>query len=241
MRCDADTDSPKELFCKISEGCDEGVTSLAREVVAACLATDLGLPVPAPFLVEIPPELARAVSDTDVATRLQASSNIAFGSSRIGNQFSVWTSSSPVTEAMLPDALSALAFDAAIENSDRRPSNPNCLVSGDRIRLIDHELAFPLIATLIGRRPPWQRGGLQWLDQPDGHIFCSRLKKRDLDYSILPRIWSGVSDSRLENYRSAIPSVWSQALSAVDDALDRIRMARDNIAGVIAEIQRMLQ
>ena len=50
MLCEADTDHPLELFCKLSAGCDQGVTSLAREVVAACLAADLGLPVPIPYL-----------------------------------------------------------------------------------------------------------------------------------------------------------------------------------------------
>ena len=35
MLCDADTDEAIEVFCKLSAGCFEGVTSLAREVVAA--------------------------------------------------------------------------------------------------------------------------------------------------------------------------------------------------------------
>ena len=38
MLCEADTDGAVEVFCKLSAGCFEGVTSLAREVVAACLA-----------------------------------------------------------------------------------------------------------------------------------------------------------------------------------------------------------
>ena len=239
MRCDVDADSPKELFCKISEGCDQEVTSLAKEVVAACLAHDLGLPVPVPYLVDIPTELVSVVSDVDIATRLQASSSVCFGSSKV-HQFGAWSLGSRVTEAMQPVALSALVFDAVIENPDRRPSNPNCLVSGDHIRLIDHELAFPSTAMMIGRLPPWQNGGLSWIEQPDGHIFRKQLKHRGLDYSLLPGIWSSVSDARLQDYRSAIPSVWSEALPVVDDALDRIRMARDNIAGVIAEIQRVL-
>lgn len=240
MRCDVDADLPKELFCKLSEGCDQEVSSLAKEVVAACLALDLGLPVPVPYLVDIPTELVSVVNDAEIATRLEASSSVCFGSSKV-HQFGAWSLGSRVTKAMQPVALSALVFDAVIENPDRRPSNPNCLVSGDRIRLIDHELAFPSTAGLIGRLPPWQKGGLKWIDRPDGHIFCKHLKNRVLDYTSLPGIWSGVSDSRLEDYRSAIPSAWSEALPVVDDALDRIRMARDNIAGVIAEIRRVLQ
>ena len=44
---------------------------------------------------------------------------------------------------MLPVALGTFVFDAVIENPDRRPGNPNCLIAGQDIRLIDHELAFP--------------------------------------------------------------------------------------------------
>lgn len=188
MRCAADSDTPIELFCKLSAGCDEGVTSLAREIVAACLARDLGLPVPVPYLVDIPPELAQVVIDEETAQQLRESSNTAFGSAKVDNQFSNWSLGSRISETMLPAALGTLLFDAVIENVDRRIRNPNCLVAGNRIRIIDHELAFPLSTTIIGWRPPWHSGSLAWLDQPDGHIFCQGLKKRHLDFSPLLRV-----------------------------------------------------
>ena len=241
MLCEADTDTPVELFCKLSSGCEEGVSNLAREVIAACLARDLGLPVPVPYLVDIPPEFAEAVADASIAAQLPKSSSVGFGSARVGNQFSAWSKGTQVTEAMVPVALSALVFDAIIENADRRVSNPNCLVAGNCIRLIDHELGFPSKAVVIGWLPPWREGGLGWLDQDDQHIFCKGLKRRDLDASPLPEVWSGVSDARLREYRAAIPQEWSEALPAVDEALGRIRDGRDNIDGVIAEIQRVLQ
>ncbi len=128
MLCGADTNSPVELFCKLSAGCEEGVTNLAREVVAASLAKDLGLPVPASYLVDIPPALSEVVADRNLASRLRESSSVGFGSAKVGNQFSVWSSGGRIAEAMLPVALSALVFDAVIENPDRRVSNPNCLV-----------------------------------------------------------------------------------------------------------------
>ena len=142
---------------------------------------------------------------------------------------------------MLPVALSALVFDAVIDNADRRVSNPNCLVAGDRIRLIDHEFAFPGRAMLIAWQPPWEPGSLAWLDRDDRHIFCVGLKGRDLDFAPLPALWSRVSDARLLEYRAAIPPEWNDAHRAVDEALDRIRNARDNIYGVITEIERVLQ
>ena len=49
MLCETDSDEAIEVFCKLSTGGFEGVTSLAREVVAACLAIDLNLPCPRPM------------------------------------------------------------------------------------------------------------------------------------------------------------------------------------------------
>ena len=241
MLCEADTEEAIEVFCKISAGCFEGVTSLAREVVAAFLATDLKLPVPTPYLVEIPSALASVVADPDIRERLKTSSPVGFGSTKVGSQFSVWTSGHRVTDTMLLSALGALVFDAVIDNFDRKPSNPNCLVAQDHFRLIDHELAFPSTFALLDWRPPWQVGALAWLERADGHIFCRELKKRDLDFGPLRTLWTTISDDRLLEYQHTIPPEWDTAHPSVEEALDRVRNARDNLDGVIAEIRRVLQ
>ena len=239
--CEVDTDEPLEVFCKLSAGCIEGVGSLAREVVAACLAADLELPVPTSYLVEIPSALVSVVADPDISQRLKNSSSVGFGSEKVDRQFNAWTIGSRVTEPMLHLALGALVFDAVIENADRRAENPNCLTAGDRFRLIDHELAFPLVSQLLDWRPPWRAGGLRWLDRADGHIFCRQLKRRQLDFGPLQALWSAISDARLMEYRNTIPPEWDDALPVVEEALDRIRSARDNFDGVITEIRRVLQ
>ena len=245
MLCEGETDTSLEVFCKVSAGCFEGVVSLAREVLASCLAADLNLPVPKPYLVEISTDLVSTVTDVDSRKRLQTSSAVGFGSARVESQFSAWSTGHRVTDALLPSALGTLLFDAVIENSDRRVSNPNCLVSGDHLRLIDHELAFPSDSQLLNRRPPWQIGGMQWLCVADGHIFCRDLtlkqKRSLLNFAPLRALWSSISDARLQEYRAVIPREWPTALPAVNEALKRIRNARDNFDGVIAEIRRVLK
>ena len=69
-----------EVVAKFSAGCEEHDASLAREVIAACLAVDLGLPVPEPFLVDVPRNWALHVTDPHQRARIKASSPVTSGS-----------------------------------------------------------------------------------------------------------------------------------------------------------------
>jgi hypothetical protein len=115
---------------------------LAREVVAACLARDLGLPIPSPFLLDITPAWAAGVGDDARRTNIQRSATVAFGSRFVGARFSAWNDGIALRPTMVPPALATFVFDAIIQNPDRRSSNPNCLVRRDTFRIFDHELAF---------------------------------------------------------------------------------------------------
>jgi len=131
-----------EVIAKFSANCDQGVTNLAREAVAACLATDLALPIPKPYLLDITPAWVASVSEPIIRAAIQRSVPVAFGSSFAGAQFSAWNDGIPLSSGMVPVALATLVFDAIIQNPDRRLGNPNCLVRGDMFRIFDHELAF---------------------------------------------------------------------------------------------------
>jgi hypothetical protein len=140
--CQKSDGSPVEVVAKFSAGCEEKEVSLAREVIAACLAGDLGLPTPEPFLVDVPPGFAQVVTDRSQAALIAQSSPVAFGSSLVTGGYSVWNREMQITEATLPTASSIFVFDCLIQNVDRRDENPNCLVRGDNLRIFDHELAF---------------------------------------------------------------------------------------------------
>lgn len=162
--CEVDGEDEVEVFVKLSAGCDQNVVNLAREAIAACLAADLGLPVPKPWLVEIPPEIIPVVTDAQLAEKLRQSCPVAFGSTRTPG-FSAWSSGHRLSTAMRPTALGILLFDSIIQNPDRRSENPNCLVQGSELRIIDHELAFTHNIILFWR-PPWQLGGYEGIRNP---------------------------------------------------------------------------
>ncbi len=130
-----------EVYAKLSSGCDLGVTSLAREVIAAQLAADLGLPAPRPFLIRLSPQWIETIPDNKLREKISASSSVASASESLV-AYSTWGLGNRISAQMVPAAAAIFVFDGIIQNVDRRSGNSNCLVKGEQIRIIDHEIAF---------------------------------------------------------------------------------------------------
>lgn len=237
--CEKADGSTPELIVKASAGCEEGVLHLAREVIAACLAGDLGLPVPTPYLVEIPPAFVDIIPDNRCRDLFRASAPVAFGSAFVTGQYATWTPGMKVTSAMLPTVAAIFAFDAIIQNPDRREGNSNCIVQGDQCRIFDHELCFAHDKILFWK-PPWMLGGLNNLTTPGCHIFRAGLMGQNVDWSAVAETWKGLSDVRLSAYENAVPIEWEAAAPQVAAAISLIKLARDHIDGCLTEIQRVL-
>jgi hypothetical protein len=225
-----------EVVLKFASSCDMGTNSLAAEVVAACLAGSLHLPIPEPFLVEVSP-LWRDSLPSTIRSRISEFDNLAFGSKLVWPQWPAWAAANRLTPAMVQTAAEILAFDAFVENVDRRDENPNCLVNGDQLRIFDHELAFP--RGLLGPKP-WITGGMQPFTEPGRHIFRRELVSRPMDQARIGAKWQGLQDEDIDAYGAAVPAVWHDA-AFISDVLHKVRQVRDNIAGCMTELDRILK
>ncbi len=230
-----------EACLKCSGRPELGVEGLANELVASLLAADLGLPVCEPFLVDLTEAWIDTVPDEMLKHVLRTSSPIAFGSKIAGQQWKPWTTSDALTMGRATMALAILAFDAFIENDDRRVGNANCFVKADAFRIFDHELAFRLRQKLFPKPEPWKPGHLQRLIGGDGHIFGSKLAGTPIEVGPIRDRWRNLSDEALDCYRSEIPEEWNAATEAMDAALTHIRTVRDRIEECLTELQRVLQ
>ena len=114
VRCVRDDGSIIKVVVKFSAFCDQQQENLAIEAFAACLAADLGLPIPEPLLVVIPDEWAAIVPDEERKKRIRASSSVAFGSKLVTGGYSVWTpdsqSAKPWWGRPLASSRSTLSF-----------------------------------------------------------------------------------------------------------------------------------
>lgn len=152
ITCELASGEPIEVVAKFAGGCDLGNVSLAREIIGACLAGDLRLPVPEPFLIEATTEWVDTIPDPERRGKARRGSLIGFGSRLVIGQFDIWKPGNVISDAMLPAAAAIFTFDGIIQNPDRRSDNPNCLVRGDDLRIFDHELAFSHDLPIFGQQ-----------------------------------------------------------------------------------------
>jgi hypothetical protein len=227
-----------EIIAKFSVGCT--MVGLAMELIAAQLGRDLALPVPKPYLIEVDPEWVSAIPEAEHREVVVASSPTAFGSTFVSGGFAAWPPGRTATRAMLPTALAIFCFDCFISNPDRRDEKPNCLVLGDELRIIDHELACR-VRGVLGWMEPWRAGSLRSFEVPGAHIFRQSLQGKPHDYEPIQQRWMGLSDDRLRGYEASIPAHWGDANAAVDDAIGLIRGVRDHITDCLREVGRVLR
>jgi hypothetical protein len=121
-------------------GAGQGTRALVAEVIAGELARACGFAVPELSLLELDAVFGRNEPDPEIRDLLRASTGtnlaLAFVPGAIGYD--------PIAP---PDVDGALAsaivwFDAFVMNVDRTPRNPNLLLAGDTLWLIDHGAAL---------------------------------------------------------------------------------------------------
>ena len=146
-----------DYLVKLRGGMERGAIALASELVASRLASYFAISVPEPALVHIEADFAQQVVGTEPshAKLMQASIGLNFGSRYLTHGVT-WPVDKSIPEAMWTSAVSIFAFDALIQNPDRKFRNPNLLGRGDELFLFDHELAFSFIEALFPQAEPWR-------------------------------------------------------------------------------------
>ncbi len=228
-----------DVYLKASGSPELSVSGLAAEVLAACIAGRVGLPVCRPFLVDITPEWIATVSDPEAREMLARSNRVAFGSEAAGNDWIPWIAGERLGPRLRRTAFEILAFDAFVENPDRKPSNPNLLFNGRAFRVIDHELSLK-VQGIFPRPQPWRPGGMTWITGPDRHVFVGRLRRQDLDFDVVRAAWLAITDDCLSDYESAMPTELNAAAPFVEAAISHVPTVRDRIDDCLTEIGRMV-
>jgi hypothetical protein len=94
-------------------------------------------------------------------------------------------------------AVDIFAFDALVQNPDRRFNNPNLLVNGDSILIFDHEIAFSFLLDIFPSPSPWRLESQQYLAD---HVFYRQLKSQEIDLTGFTSRLMNLSDAVLDRF-----------------------------------------
>ena len=236
------TDGEIEVVAKFTAGLERETSGLAIEAVVSMLACDLGLRVTAPYIVEITDDFIQSIPNGDAQTAVRNSVRPTFGCALASPGFSVFSSDDTLPAELIDKAGEIFLFDSMVLNSDRRPTNPNCLFDGTTLVIIDHELCLTLGAVGSFLQPyPWQAGalGVPGATSPK-HLLYDSLFRKSIDFGRIEAAWSQITDDRLQQYSDALPERWRGADQVVSEALEYLKLARDNVSLSIAEVKRVL-
>lgn len=194
-----------EYVVKLKNNIETGNSGLLREIIGSLLASKLGLLTPDPAIIEIRIELAQAVSNKDVAQNLKKSLGLNFGSKFIKGGYNPWPTGQRIPKNLAQVSANIFVFDALIQNIDRRSEKPNLLWKGNEIFVIDHELAFSFLLSIIPETEPWNLEKQPYLKN---HVFFHGLQHTDINFNGIIGEIESLSHNLWNEIEIIIPDEW---------------------------------
>lgn len=214
---------------------------LEREWFAGQLAKQLALPCAHPLQIRLTPEVVASEPDTFLRTRLQVGPDIVFGSLNGGAGWFEWSDSMSVSRDNLQLAAEIYLFDTIIQNWDRTVSNPNLLVKGDRLLLIDHGETFVHATGSDGEQEltprPWLIGGVvNHIGDFETHPLWPKLRpKNRVDFAAAADRWKALPEDVFTLIAADVPDCWSKSIASRIAAY--MAQAVENVDAIVANIE----
>jgi hypothetical protein len=225
-----------DYVLKLRGGMEHGQTGLLCELIGSSLARYFGLTVPDPALVVVEPDFGELVAraEPDVADRVRNSIGLNFGS-RLVTDLAEWPVDKAIPEAMWQAAVNIFAFDALIQNPDRRFNNQNLLTRGDHILVFDHEVAFSFLLTVLPAPEPWRLDQQQYLTD---HVFYKALRKRAIDLGDVTAGLRALPGAALDGMIAEVPPEWNN--ERVRQIVRHLQLVSEHAEEFAEEIKRRL-
>jgi hypothetical protein len=225
-----------DFVVKLRGGLDNGRNGLLFELFASRLAAYFGLMPPDPALVMIESDFAELVAAAEAqrGVRIRNSVGLNFGS-RLLCDASEWPVDKGIPDSMRQTALNIFAFDALIQNPDRRFENQNLLTRGDEIFVFDHELAFSFLHDLLPPATPWHLFNQRYLAH---HVFYSQLRKRSIDLNGFTDALLALPAAGLPDIVAEVPAEWNNEI--VPRIEEHLRTMSSHAVEFAEEIRRIL-
>lgn len=233
-----------EVVVKL-RGQEMSATMQLAELITAHLADDLGLDVPRTAVVEVPIGFETVVPQAEVAAAVKASPGLNFGSMHLGTSFTTWPPGRSPHGHQRDQAAAIFAFDALVQNPDRKAANPNLWARSDKLGVYDHEQAFSFLSLpIIGGAPrPWgvndhAAASFRFLEN---HIFFAPLRGANFSLDAFDERLGDLTDSQLAAHVTAVPAEWRADGDLCDRIADYVREAREERSKFMNFIRHLLR
>jgi hypothetical protein len=236
-----DTDGDGSYVVKF-RGAGQGPRALVAEALVASIAAQVGLPVPAPAVIDLDDGFGRGEPDPEIQDILRGSIGANFGLAFLPGALAF----DPAVDARLVAAdfaAEVVWLDAYLTNVDRTARNTNLLVSGERVWLIDHGAALFFHHRWAGWRSRIQSPFAQIADHVLLHAAGdlaaadARLRPR-LDKATLTSIVESVPEEWLDDEEPEFADLDEQREAYLIYLLERLNGPRAWLAEAVAAQQR---
>ncbi|MCL4537069.1 MAG: hypothetical protein M1610_05710 [Nitrospirae bacterium] len=228
--------SDGEYVVKLKAGMENGVNGLAAELIASQLANFLDIPTPEPAIIELDPLLAEVIPDPELSRKIKESAGLNFGSRVITGGFETWPVGKAIPSSLKTLAAEIFAFDALIQNPDRKVNKPNILWKGDNLYIIDHEMSLMFIYEILPMQNPWQITNLRFIKE---HLFYGNLKGQTVNLDRFAGALDLLTDNVIETILVNVPEAWqSNNISKIKTHINEIVHHSNDF---VDEIRRALQ
>jgi HipA-like protein len=185
-------------------GAGQGPKALVAETIAGEVGRQLGLNVPDLVEVDFPAALSAAEPDPEIQELLERSAGLNFGIDYLPGALAFAPSAALATDA----AADIVWFDAFVTNVDRTPRNPNLLVWGNRIWLIDHGAALFAQHGWTGLDSALASAASPFAPIRDHVLLAAADSIADADARLAPCVTEEVIEAAV----AAIPDVWLEGI-----------------------------
>jgi len=232
-----ETRTTVEYAVKFKSEVRSGSTGLLFEVIAAQLAKRLYIPIPEPALIELTSQLADAIPERDIAARVRNSAGLNFGTRFLSPGYSTWIVNDSVPIEIRQTAAEIVAFDVLIDNADRRKGNPNLLWKENEIFVIDHELAFAFVMSILPVPEPWLDRDLNFIRQD--HPLYSGLKGQTIDLRRFEGELASIADNEIDDIFASVPQEFGTL--HMEQISNHLRNSRDHADELVEAVGRILK
>lgn len=230
--CESPTGDTEEYVTKMRHGVRQ--FGLAYECIAFHLAVHFGIDCPPAALVRLSLDLAVAQKqDPALCDRIIRSVGLNFGSAFLPG-YATWLPSRRVSAGFRKQAAEIIAFDALVDNADRRIDKPNLLTGPLRTVVIDHELIFSFLR-LVGNAGPW----FQRLHFLLRHPLYEGLKGQELNLAGFHERLAALTDETIDDICLSVPAEFDlEQRDRISDYLKTVRSEADTFIRGIEEVLR---